>query len=170
MRPTPPARKSTTFGNAFAISGIRSIPSKARSAWSSEWSAWVTLPRAWNRSRPPLEREDGHRGRHPAFISRTRPRVFRPRPEKALEAFREGRSIDPQPAFFEEMSRAYSGIWRPGRAAISLLEGLAVYAGRSDLASKPVDATLSGGRARNLCPESRGRRRDRQPELPAGAR
>jgi hypothetical protein len=41
-------------------------------------------------------------------------------------------SIDPQPPFFEEMSRAYGGMRQPDAAAISLLEGLAVYAGRSD--------------------------------------
>ncbi len=57
-------------------------------------------------------------------------------PEKALEAFREGRQIDPQPAFFEEMSGTYRGMGQPDRAAISLLEGIAIYGAQSALVAE----------------------------------
>jgi hypothetical protein len=53
----------------------------------------------------------------------------------ALEALRYGRSIDPQPAFFEELSRTYSAMQQPGQAAISLLEGIALYSTQPALVS-----------------------------------
>ena len=95
------------------------------------------IDHAWNAAFQERNRRDGKAvtavGTPPLYLELGRVYLDLGQPEKALEAFREGRSIDPQPPFFEEMSRAYSGMRLPGAAAISLLEGLAVYAGRSDL-------------------------------------
>jgi tetratricopeptide (TPR) repeat protein len=92
---------------------------------------------AWNAAFQERNRVDGKTvtavGTPPLYLELGRVYLDLGQPEKALETFREGRSIDPQPPFFEEMSRAYNGMRQPGAGAISLLEGLAVYAGRSDL-------------------------------------
>src|SRR5207302_2552398 len=47
-------------------------------------------------------------------------------PDQALEALHRGRSIDPEPEFFEELSQTYTRMGRTDMAAISLLEGLTV--------------------------------------------
>jgi hypothetical protein len=98
------------------------------------------IDRSWNAAFQERNRIDGKTvtavGTPPLYLELGRVYLDLGQPEQALEAFREGRSIDPQPPFFEEMSRAYSGMRQPGAAAISLLEGLAVYAGRSDLVNQ----------------------------------
>ena len=98
------------------------------------------IDHAWNAAFQERNRLDGKAvtavGTPPLYLELGRVYLDLGQPEKALQAFREGRSIDPQPAFFEEMSRAYSGMRQPGGAAISLLEGLAVYASRSDLVNQ----------------------------------
>jgi tetratricopeptide (TPR) repeat protein len=98
------------------------------------------IDHAWNAAFQERNRLDGKTvtivGTPPLYLELGRVYLDLGQPERALETFREGRSIDPQPAFFEEMSRAYSGMRQPGAAAISLLEGLAVYAGRSDLVNQ----------------------------------
>jgi hypothetical protein len=95
------------------------------------------IDRAWNAAFQERNRLDGKTvpmvGTPPLYLELGRVYVDLGQPEKAIEALREGRTIDPQLAFFEEMSRAYSGLREPDRAAISLLEGLAVYSGQSDL-------------------------------------
>jgi hypothetical protein len=98
------------------------------------------IDHAWNAAFQERNRLDGKTvtavGTPPLYLELGRVYLDLGQPEKALEAFREGRSIDPQPPFFEEMSRAYSSLRQPGGAAISLLEGLAVFAGRSDLVNQ----------------------------------
>jgi tetratricopeptide (TPR) repeat protein len=88
------------------------------------------IDRAWNAAFQERNRRDGKTvgsvGTPPLYLELGRVYVDLGQPEKALEALRDGRSIDPQPAFFEELSRTYSGMRQPGDAAISLLEGLAV--------------------------------------------
>jgi tetratricopeptide (TPR) repeat protein len=51
-------------------------------------------------------------------------RLSEPRP--ALEAFERGRTLRPDPEFFEGMSAAWSALGDPQQAAITLMEGLAV--------------------------------------------
>jgi tetratricopeptide (TPR) repeat protein len=98
------------------------------------------IDRAWNAAVELRNRLDGKSisavGTPPLYLDLGR--VYRDlgQPENALEAFREGRSIDPQPAFFEEISRTYSGMGKPERAAISLLEGLAVDSSQAGLVSQ----------------------------------
>jgi tetratricopeptide (TPR) repeat protein len=98
------------------------------------------IDRAWNDAFVRRNREDGKTfaaiGTPPLYLELGR--VYRDlgQPENALEAFREGRSIDPQPAFFEEISRTFSGMGQPGEAAISLLEGLAVDSSQSGMVSQ----------------------------------
>jgi tetratricopeptide (TPR) repeat protein len=98
------------------------------------------IDRAWNAAVELRNRLDGKSisavGTPPLYLDLGR--VYRDlgQPENALEAFREGRSIDPQPAFFEEISRTYSGMGQPEQAAISLLEGLAVDSSQTGLLSQ----------------------------------
>ena len=98
------------------------------------------IDRAWNAAVELRNRLDGKSisavGTPPLYLDLGR--VYRDlgQPENALEAFREGRSIDPQPAFFEEISRTYSGMGQPEQAAISLLEGLAVDSSQTGLVSQ----------------------------------
>jgi len=93
------------------------------------------IDRAWNAAFQERNRLDGKTvsavGTPPLYLELGRVYVDLGQPENALEAFREGRQIDPQPAFFEEMSRTYRGMGQPDRAAISLLEGVAVYGTQS---------------------------------------
>jgi tetratricopeptide (TPR) repeat protein len=98
------------------------------------------IDRAWNSAFVEHNRRDGKTvpsvGTPPLYLELGR--VYRDmgQPEKALEAFREGRFIDLQPAFFEEMSRTYSGMHQSGEAAIRLLEGIAVYATQTNMAAE----------------------------------
>jgi tetratricopeptide (TPR) repeat protein len=98
------------------------------------------IDRAWNAAFQARNRADGKTvtavGTPPLYLDLGRVYLDLGQPENALAAFREGRSIDPQPAFFEEMSRAYSGMHQPDQAAISLLEGLAVYSGQTALVNE----------------------------------
>ena len=98
-----------------------------------------SIDRAWNAAFLARNRLDGKTvpsiGTPTLYLELGRVYVDLGQPEKALDAFREGRAIDPQPAFFEEMSRAYSGMQQQGDAAISLLEGIAVYSGQPSLVS-----------------------------------
>jgi tetratricopeptide (TPR) repeat protein len=88
------------------------------------------IDRAWNDAFVARNRVDGKAvsavGTPPLYLDLAG--VYRDlgEPEKALEALRYGRAIDPRPAFFEEMSKTYLGMGQPDRAAISLLEGLSV--------------------------------------------
>jgi hypothetical protein len=97
------------------------------------------IDRAWNAAFLDRNRLDGKTvpsvGTPPLYLELGRVYIDLGQPANALDAFREGRSIDPQPAFFEEMSRAYSGMGQPDQAAISLLEGIAVYSAQSSLVS-----------------------------------
>jgi hypothetical protein len=98
------------------------------------------IDRAWNAAVQRRNRLDGKSisavGTPPLYLDLGR--VYRDlgQPENALEAFREGRSIDPQPEFFEEISRTYSGMGQPEQAAIGLLEGLAVDSSQTGLVSQ----------------------------------
>jgi tetratricopeptide (TPR) repeat protein len=98
------------------------------------------IARAWDAAFQARNRTDGKTvpavGTPPLYLDLGRVYSDLGQPEKALEAFREGRSIDPQPAFFEEISRAYNGMRQPAQAAISLLEGLAVYSGKTALVNQ----------------------------------
>ena len=89
------------------------------------------IDRAWNAAFQARNRKDGKTvpavGTPPVYLELGRVYVDMGQPDKALEAFREGRKIDPQPAFFEEMARAYRGMGQPEQASISLLEGIALY-------------------------------------------
>jgi hypothetical protein len=94
---------------------------------------------AWNRAVQLRNRADGKSisavGTPPLYLDLGRVYIDLGQPEKALEAFRFGRSIDPQPEFFQEMARTYSGMGQPEQAAISLLEGLAVDSSQTSLVS-----------------------------------
>ena len=98
------------------------------------------IDRAWNTAFQQLNRRDGKAvtavGTPPLYLELGRVYLDLGQPEKAIEAFREGRSIDPKPAFFEEIARAYDGMRQPEQAAISLLEGVAVFSARGDLVNE----------------------------------
>jgi len=98
------------------------------------------IDRAWNAAFLERNRLDGKTvnsvGTPPLYLELGRVYVDLGQPQNALEALRYGRSIDPLPAFFEEISRTYSGMRQPEQAAISLLEALAVYSGQSGLVSE----------------------------------
>jgi hypothetical protein len=70
-------------------------------------------------------------------LGRTYLRVAEPR--KALDALAFGRSLRPDPEFFEEMSAAWRALGDPQQAAITLMEGLGVDAGHAQFASELVD-------------------------------
>jgi hypothetical protein len=95
------------------------------------------IDQAWNAAFLAINRRDGKTvagvGTPPLYLELGR--VYREfgQPEKALEALRAGRSVDPQPAFFQELSSTYAGMGQADRAAISLLEGIAVYSGEPSL-------------------------------------
>jgi tetratricopeptide (TPR) repeat protein len=97
------------------------------------------IDRAWNAAFLERNRLDGKTvnsvGTPPLYLELGRVYLDLGQPENALEAFRYGRSIDPQSAFFEEISRTFSGMRQPGEAAISLLEGVAVYSTQAGLVS-----------------------------------
>jgi len=98
------------------------------------------IDRAWNEDFIRRNRLDGKTagniGTPPLYLDLGR--VYRDlgQPEKALEAFRYGRSIDPQPAFFEEISRTFAAMGQPAQAAISLLEGFAVDSNQPGMVSE----------------------------------
>jgi tetratricopeptide (TPR) repeat protein len=98
------------------------------------------IDRAWNTAFQERNRLDGKTvgavGTPPLYLELGRVYVDLGQPDKALEVLREGRQIDPQPAFFEEMSRAYSGMGQPAQAAVSLLEGVTVYSTQSAVVSE----------------------------------
>jgi predicted Zn-dependent protease len=89
------------------------------------------IDQAWNAAFLASNRADGKTvngvGTPPLYLELGRVDVDLGQPDKALEALRFGRAIDPQPAFFEELARTYTGMQQPDRAAVSLLEGIAVY-------------------------------------------
>jgi tetratricopeptide (TPR) repeat protein len=60
-------------------------------------------------------------------------------PRKALEAFQNGRALQPDPEFFEEMSAAYRALGDPSQAAIALMEGLGVDSSHTQFASELVN-------------------------------
>jgi tetratricopeptide (TPR) repeat protein len=70
-------------------------------------------------------------------LGRTYLRLSEPR--QALEALEFGRSLRPDPEFFEEMSAAYRALGDPQQAAITLIEGLAVDSSHTQFASALVD-------------------------------
>jgi tetratricopeptide (TPR) repeat protein len=88
------------------------------------------IDKAWNEAFTRRNRLDGKAvssvGTPPLYLDLGRVYIDLGQPEKALEALRYGRSIDPQAAFFAEIARTFSGLGQPEQAAISLLEGLAV--------------------------------------------
>ncbi len=94
---------------------------------------------AWNAAFLERNRRDGKTvngvGTPPLYLELGRLYVDLGQPEKAIEALQHGRSIDPQPAFFEELSHTYSGMQLPDQAAVSLLEGIAVYSTQPALVS-----------------------------------
>jgi hypothetical protein len=69
-------------------------------------------------------------------LGRTYLRVSEPR--KALEALEFGRTLQPDPEFFEEMSAAYRDMGDPQQAAITLIEGLGVDPNHTQFASELV--------------------------------
>ena len=70
-------------------------------------------------------------------LGRTYRRMGEPR--KALEAFDYGRSINPRVEFFDEMAGVYRAMEDPERAAITLLEGIAMgVEGQARLAAEVV--------------------------------
>ena len=93
------------------------------------------IDRAWNAAFQSRNRQDGKTvpnvGTPPVYLELGRVYVDMGQPANALDAFREGRRIDPQPAFFEEMASTYRGMGQPEQASISLLEGVALYANQS---------------------------------------
>ena len=95
------------------------------------------IDRAWNAAFQARNRADGKTvpavGTPPLYLELGRVYADLGQPEKALAAFREGRSIDPELPFFEEMSRVYNGMRQPEQAAVSLLEGIAIYSGQPAL-------------------------------------
>lgn len=97
------------------------------------------IDRAWNAAFLERNRLDGKTvpsvGTPPLYLELGRVYIDLGQPANALDAFREGRAIDPQPAFFEEMSRTYTGMGQSDQAAVSLLEGIAVYSGQPSLLS-----------------------------------
>jgi tetratricopeptide (TPR) repeat protein len=94
---------------------------------------------AWNEAVQLRNRLDGKSisavGTPPLYLDLGRVYIDMGQPEQALEAFRYGRSINPQAEFFEEISRTYSGMGQPEQAAISLLEGLAADSSQTRLVS-----------------------------------
>jgi tetratricopeptide (TPR) repeat protein len=57
-------------------------------------------------------------------------------PRQALEALTFGRSLRPDPEFFEEMSAAYRAMGDPQQAAITLIEGLGVDSSHTQFAAE----------------------------------
>jgi len=98
------------------------------------------IDRAWNDAVQRRNRLDGKTisavGTPSLYLDLGRVYIDLGQPENALEAFRFGRSIDPQAEFFEEISRAYVGLRQPEQAAISLLEGLAVDSSQTRLVAE----------------------------------
>jgi tetratricopeptide (TPR) repeat protein len=97
------------------------------------------IDRAWNEAFARRNRLAGKTvgmiGTPPLYLDLGRVYLDLGQPEKALEAFRYGRSIDPQPAFFREIARTFIGLRQPEQAAISLLEGRAVDSTQTALVS-----------------------------------
>ena len=95
------------------------------------------IDRAWNAAFQERNRADGKTvptvGTPPLYLELGRVYAALSQPEKAIDAFREGRAIDPELPFFEEMSHVYIGLGQPDRAAISLLEGIAVSSSQTAL-------------------------------------
>ena len=111
------------------------------------------IDQAWNAAFVERNRRDGKTvnavGTPALHLDLGRVYVDLGQPENALEAFRYGRSIDPQPAFFEEIARTFSGMRQPGEAAISLLEGIAVYPGLVSELTRLYQETAPEGCALN---------------------
>ena len=95
------------------------------------------IDRAWNAAFQARNRADGKTvpavGTPALYLELGRVYAGLGQPEKALDAFREGRAIDPQVDFFQEMARAYTAMQQPDKAAVSLLEGIAVFSGQPAL-------------------------------------
>ncbi len=70
-------------------------------------------------------------------LGRTYLRLSEPR--QALEALAFGRTLRPDPDFFEEMSAAYRAMGDPQQAAITLMEGLVVDPSHTQFASELVN-------------------------------
>jgi protein O-mannosyl-transferase len=70
-------------------------------------------------------------------LGRTYTRLSDPR--RALEAFERGRSLESDPQLLEELSAAYRAAGDPRKAAIALVEAMAVDPTRAPLASKLVE-------------------------------
>jgi tetratricopeptide (TPR) repeat protein len=98
------------------------------------------IDRAWNDAVSLRNRLDGKSisavGTPPLYLDLGRVYLALAQPENALEAFRYGRSIDPQPEFFLEISRACRTMGQFEQAAISLLEGLVVDPTQTRLVSE----------------------------------
>ena len=84
-------------------------------------------------------------------IGRTYTRLSDPR--HALEAFERGRSLESDPDLLEELASAYREAGDPRKAAIALVEAMAVDPSRAPLASKLVE--LYGEIDPNSCAVSR---------------
>jgi protein O-mannosyl-transferase len=97
------------------------------------------IDRAWNDAYTERNRRDGKSfgpvGTPQLYLDLGRVYLNAGQPEKALEALLYGRTIDPQPAFFEALSHAYAAMRQPEQAEISLLEGLSIDSNQSNLIS-----------------------------------
>jgi len=98
------------------------------------------IDRAWNAAFLERNRLDGKTvpsvGTPPLYLELGRVYIDLGQPDKAIEAYREGRLIDPQPAFFEELARAYRGMGQSAQANVSLLEGMTIYSSQSAVVSQ----------------------------------
>ena len=70
-------------------------------------------------------------------LGRTYLRLSEPR--QTLEALTFGRTLRPDPEFFEEMAAAWRALGDPQQAAVTLIEGLAVDSSHTQFASELVD-------------------------------
>lgn len=98
------------------------------------------IDRAWNAAFQARNQLDGKTvpsvGTPPLHLELGRLYLDLGQPDKAIEALREGRLIDPQPAFFEEMARAYRAAGQTDQANVSLLEALVIYSGQSPIVAE----------------------------------
>jgi protein O-mannosyl-transferase len=89
-----------------------------------------TIDRAWNEAVQQRNRADGKAisaiGTPPLYVELGRVDLAMAQPQKALEALRFGRLIDPEPEFFLEISHADAAMGQQSEAIVSLLEGLVV--------------------------------------------
>jgi hypothetical protein len=75
----------------------------------------------------------------PLYLELGRTYLRMAEPRKALEALTFGRTLRPDPEFFDEMSAAYRALSDPQQAAITLMEGLGVDPTHTQFASELLD-------------------------------